>query len=135
MCVSKGQAKCPLYRHLSMRKHLSVNSRVPWDTINLSMNPVLIVLEASLSSVNPVPIVWGQVRKHPCISADKFYICDLLSGPFLLVLLVSGNVCGGPLQSGGILKASGDICRNFPSLIGSEELRIFGMPQGYHRCV
>ena len=31
--------------------------------------PVLIVLEASLSSVNPVPIVRGQVRTYPCIFA------------------------------------------------------------------
>ena len=76
-----------------MKKRLSVSSRVSWEATNLSVNPILIVLEASLLSVNPVPIVRGQVRKHLCISADKFHIRDLRQGPSLLVLVVSGNVC------------------------------------------
>ena len=73
-----------------MRKHLSITSRVSWEATYLSVNPVLIVLEASLP-VNPVPIVQGQVHDYPCISIDKFHIRDLLPGPFLLVLVVSGN--------------------------------------------
>ena len=55
--MSKTQAKCPLYRLLCMRKRLSVSSRVSWETTILSINPVLIVLEASFLSVNPIPIV------------------------------------------------------------------------------
>ena len=42
------------------------------ENYNLSVNPVLIVLEESISSVDPVPIVRRQVRKHLCISMTFF---------------------------------------------------------------
>ena len=56
VCISKSQAKCALYRLSCMRKRLSVSSRVSWETTILSVNPALIVLEASFSSVNSMPI-------------------------------------------------------------------------------
>ena len=42
--MSETQAKCPLYRLSSMKRRLSVSSRVSWKTTILSVNPVLIVL-------------------------------------------------------------------------------------------
>ena len=132
MCMSKSQAKCPLYRLSSMRKHLSINFRVPWDTTNLSVNPVLIVLEASLSSVNPGPIIWGQVRKHPCISVDKLLICDLLPGPSLLGLMVSGNVRNHSLASLQPPEISVEI---FKAFIGTDESRMSRIPQGHLRLL
>ena len=68
-----------------MTKHHSVSSRVLCETENVSVNPILIVLDVSLSSVNPVPIVLIHLREYPCISADKFHILDLLQGPSLLI--------------------------------------------------
>ena len=57
-----------------MTKRHSVSSRVLCETENVSVNSILIVLEASLSSVNPVPIVLIYLRECPCISAEKFHI-------------------------------------------------------------
>ena len=75
-----------------MTKRHSVTSRVLCETENVSVYPILIVLEVSLSSINGVPIVLIHLREYLCISADKFHICDLLQGPSLLIPVVSGNV-------------------------------------------
>ena len=82
-----------------MTKRQSVSSRVLCETENVSENPTLIVLGASLSSVNPLPIVLIHLRQYPCISADKFHIRDLLQGPSLLILVVSVNACKSPEAS------------------------------------
>ena len=75
-----------------MTKHHSVTSRVLYETENVSVNPILIDLEASLSSVNDVPIVLIHLWIYPSISADKFHIRDLLQEPSLLITVVSSNV-------------------------------------------
>ena len=79
-----------------MTKRHSETSRVLCETENVSVNPILIVLEASLSSVNDICIVLIHLREYPCISADKFHIHDLLQGQSLLIPGVSGNVCKLP---------------------------------------
>ena len=81
-----------------MTKHHSVSSPVLYETENVSVNPI-IVLEVSLSFVNPVPIVHIQLWEYLCFSADNFHIRDLLQGPSLLIQVVSGNVCKLPEAS------------------------------------
>ena len=43
--MKKKPSQVPLYRLSSMRKRLSVSTQVSCETKNLSVNPVLIVLE------------------------------------------------------------------------------------------
>ena len=74
-----------------MTKRHSISSRVLCENETVSVNPILIVLEASLLSVNPVPIVPIHLREYPCISADKFHIRDLLQGPSLLIPIDPGG--------------------------------------------
>ena len=59
------QACCPLYREKA-----SWCRQVSWETTITSVNPVLIVLEASLSAINPIPIVRINLRDYLCISAN-----------------------------------------------------------------
>ena len=77
-----------------MRKRLSVSSRVSWETTILSVNRVLIVLEASSLSVNPVPIVREYIRRYPCIPIILFV--------FRQHLLTSGGVLTTSKHSLGI---------------------------------
>ena len=108
--ISKSQAKWPLYRLSCMRKRLSVSSRVSWETTILSVNPVLIVLEASFSSVNPVPIVC----EYAYLQTNYISVTFFTEHPYWSVcfLAMSVNFRWRPYS---LQTPSGNIRRNFPS--------------------
>ena len=109
---SKDQANWPLYRLSCMRKRLSISSRVSCETTFRSVNPVLIVLEASFLSLNPVPIVREYIHRYRCISTGKLNIRDLLPYWSVCFPAMSINFRWHPYS---LRTSSANIRRNFPS--------------------
>ena len=99
-----------------MRKHLSINSRMSWESTITSVNHVFIVLEASLSSVNPSLLsLYTSVTIRAYSQINYISVTFFMDHPYwsLWFLGISVNFRRHPY----ILQiTSGNIRRNFLSL-------------------